>query len=177
MQDIDIFSLLTKFSGDVIVGAAVACICAAVVKKFFHSATKALMGVAFVCAFALTFIIDYFAFSYALTEALSGGVTAGALAITLTAFIKHLAFSDQKELKNDIEKLLSSIILSDEIDAVVDDILTRVKENTAVSKNQIRSVLKECLDKNVDDTTLNALTDLVCDALGIFKEEKPDKKE
>ena len=172
MQDINIFSLLTKFSGDVIVGAAVACNCAAVVRKFFHSATKSLMGVAFVCAFALTSLIDYFAYDYILTEALSGGITAGALAITLTAFIKHLAFSDEKSLKNDIERLLSSIILSDKLDAVVDDILTRIRENDAVDKNQIRSLLKECLEGDIDDNTLNALTDLVSDALGLKEKEK-----
>ena len=176
MDDINIFSLLQKFSGDVVAGAGVACVCAFLVKKFFHSATKALMGVAFVCAFALTFFIDYFTYDYILTEALSGGITAGALAITLTAFIKHLAFSDKKSLKDDIEKLLSSIIISDNLDSVVDDILTRIKENDAVTKTQIRTVLKECLDKEADEATLNALTDLVCDALGLYEKEEKKKE-
>lgn len=176
MQDFNVVSLLTKFSGDVIVGAVVACVCALIVKKFFHSATKFLMILSFVCAFVLTFVIDRFAFALDAAESASGGVTAGALALTLTAFLKRTAFSDDKALKNEIEKLLSSIILSGNIDGVIDDILKKIKDNPQIDKNMIRSLLKDCFEGETDEKTLDILTDIVVGALGIIDSDDKNGK-
>lgn len=167
MQEYNVVSLLTKFSGDVVIGAVVACVFAIAVKKISKTAAKILLAVAFVCAFAITCLLDYFVFSRSPSDCISGGMTAGALASVLTAFVRKTAFTDKETLKADIEKLLSSIILSDKLDGVVDGIIEKIKNSKAVEKEQIRALLKDCLDGGTDDITLDALTDLICGALSV----------
>lgn len=171
MQEINIVSLLTKFSADVIVGAVIACACALLLKFFFKNSLKFYMLVSFVCALAATFLLNYFAMGREAVESLSGGITAGALAIILTAFIKKFAFTDAEELKKNLEKLLSTIVLSDNLDEVIDDLLKKITDDKAVKKTEIKAILKDCLEDGVDEATLNILTDFLCNALNVDEEK------
>ena len=173
MQEINVVSLLTKFSADVVVGAVVACVCALFLKMFFKNSFKFYMLVSFACALAVTFLLNFFALGREVVESLNGGITAGALSIILTVFIKKFAFTDDEELKKNLEKLLSTIVLSDNLDEVVDDLLKRITESKTVKKAEIKSVLKDCLEDGVDDPTLDILTDFLCNALNIG--EKKDE--
>ena len=165
MQDINVVSLLTKFSGDIVVGAVVASLCALVLKRLVKSSMLFFLAVAFVCAFSITFLLKYLVLKYTVVDSLSGGFTAGALALVLTAFIKRFAFTDKEELKSGLEKLLSSIILSKKLDDVVNEVIDGLINNKCVEKGQIEKVLKDCLEGETDEKTIRYLTDFVYDLM------------
>lgn len=172
MQEINVISLLSGYSADVIVGAVIACLSTLVLKLFFRKNTKFFMFVSFVSAAAITALISCFAIGSGIVESVSGGLTAGALAILLTAFIKRLAFTDDDELKKNLEKLLSTIILSDNLDEVVNEVIERLVNDKTVDKRAIKSLLGEVVESKTDEETLDNLTDFIYDL--IKKDNKDD---
>ena len=172
MQELNIVSLLTKFSADVVVGAVIACVCALILKIFFKNSTKVYMLCAFVCATAITAVVDYFALEREIVESISCGMTAGALAIILIAFIGKFAFSDEEELKKNLEKLLSGIILSENVEDVVNEVIERLLHDKTVDKTMIKEIIGDLMEDKTDEVTLNALTDLIYDLLRPDKEKK-----
>lgn len=165
MQEINIVSLLSGYSADIVVGAVVACLSAFILKSFFKNSTKFYMLVSFVCAAVITALIGYFAIGSEIVESVSAGLTAGALAIILTAFIKRFAFTDDDELKKELEKLLSGIILSENLEEVVNQVIEGLSKNKAVDKSMIKGLLEDVFDGKTDEKTLVYLTDFIYDLL------------
>ena len=172
MQEFNVVSLITKFSADVVIGAVVACVCTFLLKSFFNRSTKFYMLLSFVFAMAITALINFFALKEEIVESLYGGITAGALAMILTVFIKKFAFSDDDDLKSDLEKLLSGIILSGNLEEVVDDIIKKITDSKAPERAEVKKILKDVLENDTDEKTLDALTDFICDVLNIGDSEE-----
>ena len=119
MQEFNIVRLLSDCSFDCIIGAGIACVIIFVFKRFLKASTKICLGLAFIIGAAATASISAFLLKESAEVAATKAVTAGGVAAGLTAFMKKFAFTDKEELKSNIEKLLSSIVLSDELDKVV----------------------------------------------------------
>ena len=119
----------------------------------------------FAIALTLTFFTETVMFSLSLSESAQKAVTSGALAIVLTSFIKKIAFMDKQDIKSGLEKLLSSIVLSDELDKVVNDIVEKLKSETNVDEQSVKDVLKENVKSDLDEATLDMVAKFIIKTL------------
>ena len=85
--------------------------------------------------------------------------------MTITAFVKKTVFLEGSDLKIALEKLLSSIILSDNLDKVVEEILLKLSSSDkAVARAQLKEILRENTSQ-LDEDKLDAVIDVIIDAL------------
>ncbi len=172
MQEFNILKILNEFSIEIVIGAVIACILSLIIKKYFSFSHKFLLLIAFAIGSALTFFISAVIIKNANFESLQQAIISGGVAIILTAFSKKFAFTDKDDLKQGIEKLLSSITLSGELDKVVDSIIEKIVTSNEVEKTQIKSILKDCLNDDIDEADLDALSNFILTSILGKKQNK-----
>lgn len=175
MQEFNIVRLLSDCSFDCIIGAGIACVIIFVFKRFLKASTKICLGLAFIIGAAATASISAFLLKESAEVAATKAVTAGGVAAVLTAFMKKFAFTDKEELKSNIEKLLSSIVLSDELDKVVDEIIVKILDKGCGS-DEIKSVILDNLSEDIDDESLDKVCAFIMSSIEKHKQNKSDKK-
>ena len=90
--------------------------------------------------------------------------------------MKKFAFTDKEELKSNIEKLLSSIVLSDELDKVVDEIIVKILDKGCGS-DEIKSVILDNLSEDIDDESLDKVCAFIMSSIEKHKQNKSDKND
>lgn len=165
MQQLNVITLLEDLGVEIIIVAVIACAVSVVLRKFKNVSAKVCLFISFAIALTLTFFTETVIFSLSLSESAQKAVTSGALAIVLTSFIKKIAFMDKQDIKSGLEKLLSSIVLSDELDKVVNDIVEKLKSETSVDEQSVKDVLKENVKSNLDEATLDMVAKFIIKAL------------
>lgn len=96
---------------------------------------------------------------------IKNAVASGTLSVTITAFIKRFAFLESDDIKTSLQKLLSSIILSDKLDEVVDEIILKLGDaETTLTGQELKVILKENTTLN-DDEKLDAVVNIIIEAL------------
>lgn len=99
------------------------------------------------------------------TLTVKNAVSSGTLSVTINAFIKRFAFLDGDGIKTSLEQLLSSIILSDKLDEVVEEIILKLNaEKEDVTEAELKSILKDNTTLQEEDK-LDAVCKLVMAAL------------
>lgn len=92
-------------------------------------------------------------------------VSSGTLSVTVNAFVKRFAFLDGDDIKTSLEQLLSSIILSDKLDEVVEEIILKLEaEKDDVTEAELKSVLKDNTTFE-EDEKIDAVCKLIMAAL------------
>ena len=165
MQQLNVITLLEDLGVEIIIVAVIACAVSVVLRKFKNVSAKVCLFISFAIALILTFFTETVMFSLSLSESAQKAVTSGALAIVLTSFIKKIAFMDKQDIKSGLEKLLSSIVLSDELDKVVNDIVEKLKSETSVDEQSVKDVLKENVKSDLDEATLDMVAKFIIKAL------------
>ena len=165
MQQLNVITLLEDLGVEIIIVAVIACAVSVVLRKFKNVSAKVCLFISFAIALTLTFFTETVMFSLSLSESAQKAVTSGALAIVLTSFIKKIAFMDKQDIKSGLEKLLSSIVLSDELDKVVNDIVEKLKSETSVDEQSVKDVLKENVKSDLDEATLDMVAKFIIKAL------------
>ncbi len=166
MREVNIISLLKETSAETLVAVILSCIISIFYKKSHKLSIKLFLLLSFViggaCCCVLTLIIGE---KVSFAEVLKSGVVAGALSVTVTVFVKKLAFVDGDDVKKSLEKLLSSIVISDNLDKIVDEIIEKLSKNDAVcTKETLKQVL---LDNGFssDDEVLETVCLFIMNAL------------
>ena len=165
MQEINIISLIESYGVELVAGGLTACVAAIVMRNVFGLSAKICLVFAFGIGAAITFLTEYFAFQLAVGESLDKAVTAGAIAVVLTSFTKKLAFMDKEDVKSNIEKLLSSIVLSDELDKVVNEIVEKIRRDSSVNEDSVKEVIRSNVDADIDENTLDLVAKFILKAL------------
>lgn len=176
MQEFNVVRLLSDCSFDVLIGAFTASAVIFCLKRFLKASTKICLGLAFIIGATITAAISFFLIKESGEIAATKAVTAGGVSAVLTAFLKKFAFTDTAELKANIEKLLSSIVLSDELDKVVDEIIERILEKGCDS-SEIKSVILENLSEDVDDESLDKVCSFIMSSIEKHNGKQSDKKD
>ncbi len=167
MQEFNIITLLSSFSVEVVAVSVASFVVAFCLKLFFKIGNKYCLVISFLLSLCITFLLELFVFKLDLVTSMQRGITAGAISLVLTSFSKKIAFCSRKDVKRSLEKLLSTIVLSDEMDKVVDEIIEKIKSDTTFNEDSIKTVIKENLSGEIDDEKLELIAKFVLNALNI----------
>ena len=165
MQELNVISLIESYGIEIVAGGIIACAASILARNIFRLSAKTCLFIAFLGGAAITFAIEFFAVGLSADDSLGKSMTAGSIAIILTSFTKKLAFMDKNDVKSNLEKLLSSIVLSDELDKVVDEIIGRIKADTTFSEDSLKEVLRDNVDADIDEGTLDLVSKFILKAL------------
>ncbi|MBP5177867.1 MAG: hypothetical protein ILP02_04730 [Clostridia bacterium] len=165
MQEINLISLIEDYGVELAAGGLIACAAAIIMRNALKISAKVCLLVAFAVGAAITFLLEFFVFALPAEDSVSKAISAGSLAVVITSFTKKIAFMDKNDVKSNLEKLLSSIVLSDELDKVVDEIVDRIKTDATFSEQKLKDVLRENVDADIDDDTLNMVSGFILKAL------------
>ena len=157
--------LIESYAVEIAAGGVIACVAAIAARKLFKVSAKAVLLASFVLGAAITFAIDMLLMRSGASVGVSNAMTAGALAIVLTSFTKKLAFMDKDDIRANLENLLSSIVLSDELDKVVGGIVEKIRSSSEVDENVVKQVLKDNMSVDVDENTLDLVAKFILKAL------------
>ena len=172
MQEYNVISIFENYGVELVVAGLVACALAISVRKFVGVSAKVCLALAFLSGSVFAFFAEIAVFGLDVEQGLSKAVTAGAIAVVVTSFIKKLAFLDKKDVKANLEKLLSSIVLSDELDKVVGEIIDKIKSETSFDEQSLKEVLRENVNAKIDEDTLDLVAKFILRALGDDKGEE-----
>lgn len=166
MQDVSIFNLIKNASAEIVVAAAISCVITLWYSTSHKLSSKKFFILSFilgtVVCFTLSMILSDFKVS-ALT--VKNAVSSGTLSVTVNAFVKRFAFLDGDDIKTSLEQLLSSIILSDKLDEVVEEIILKLEaEKDDVTEAELKSVLKDNTTFE-EDEKIDAVCKLIMAAL------------
>lgn len=166
MQDVSIFNLIKNASAEIVVAAAISCVITLWYSTSHKLSSKKFFILSFilgtVVCFTLSMILSDFKVS-ALT--VKNAVSSGTLSVTVNAFVKRFAFLDGDDIKTSLEQLLSSIILSDKLDEVVEEIILKLEaEKEDVTEAELKSVLKDNTTFE-EDEKIDAVCKLIMAAL------------
>lgn len=173
MQEFSVVRLLADCSIDTLIGAVAACAAAILLKRLFKLSSKLCLACAFISAAIIASALSTLVLSEEASVAATKAVTSGGVAVALTAFLKKCVFSDKAELKANIEKLLSSIVLSDELDRVVDEIVSRIIDEGG-GNEEIKSVILDNLSGEADEESLDKACAFIA---ACIEKQKENKKE
>ena len=165
MQEINIVSLIESYGIELAAGGMIACAAAILVRNVLKTSAKTCLIIAFLTGAMITFLLEFFAFKLPASVCLNKAMTSGSLAIVITSFTKKLAFMDKNDVKSNLEKLLSSIVLSDELDKVVDEIVEKVRKDTTFTEDTLKDVLRDNVDADIDENTLDLVSKFILKAL------------
>lgn len=167
MQEINLISLLQKYSGEIVVATILASVVMLLVKKLFKITNKTFVIFAFLVGAVTYFIIMTISSNEQPFVILTNSVTAGALSITVSLIVKRFIFLEDADIKKSLEKLLSSIVLSEQIDEVVDGIIEKISESTATTESELKTIIKENIGKEMDESELDNVVKFIISACGI----------
>ena len=165
MQEATVVALLKSTSADVVVSASIACLISLLINKSHKFSLKVFFFISFLLG-ALSYLGVTLITNPTLEPTfLKGCVVAGSLAVTITAFVKKSVFLSTEDIKTSLEKLLSSIILSDNLDEVVEEIIAKIKKTDApITKQELESLLKQNTI-TTDEDKLETVCRVIMDAL------------
>ena len=165
MQEASIVALIKSSSAEIVVAAALACVITIIIKRSHKLSVKAFLITSFILGTAISFLLGLFLSASVTAESFKKALSADSLAVTITAFVKKTVFLEGSDLKIALEKLLSSIILSDNLDKVVEEILLKLSSSDkAVARAQLKEILRENTSQ-LDEDKLDAVIDVIIDAL------------
>ena len=165
MQEFNIVSLIESYGIEIAAGGIIACALAITLRNVLKTSAKTCLIIAFLTGALITFLSEFFVFQLTASDSLSKALTAGSLAIVVTSFTKKLAFMDKNDVKSNLEKLLSSIVLSDELDKVVDEIVEKIKKDATFTEETLKDVLRDNVDADIDENTLDLVSKFILKAL------------
>ena len=171
MQEYNLITLFESYGIEIAFGGIVAAVASIFLRKKFNLSAKVCLAISFLVAAVITFVGEYFLLSLPAEESVSKAITGGSLAVVLTSFTKKLAFIDGDDIKANLEKLLSSIVLSGELDKVVNEIVEKIKSDSEFNKTSLKEVLRENVNATVDEQTLDMVAEFLLKSLS-DKEEK-----
>ena len=174
MQEFNVLGLLSKYSGEIIVCVAISCVISFVLKHYLKLSNKIFIILSLFIGFAVYLILSVFLLESSMLVRLTNAVTCGALSLTIAMCFKRFAFMDKSDIKSLLEKLLSSIVLSDELDNVVDEILQKMSAYGEQTKDCLREILKDNLNSNLTDEELETVIAFIISACDLDKNN--DKK-
>ena len=167
MQEFNIITLLSSFSVEVVITAIVCFLFAFSLNIFCKLSNKYCLVISLFSSLIICSLIELCFFKLDFALSLQKGITAGAISLVLTSFSKKIAFCGKKDIKKNLEKLLSTIVLSDEMDKVVDEIIEKIKVDTTINEDSVKSVIKDNLSGEIDDEKLELIAKFVLNALNI----------
>ena len=165
MQEFNLISLIESYGVELAAGGIIACVATIILRNVFKTSAKVCLAVAFFIGAVITFLLEFFVIGLEINDSLSKALTSGSLAIVITSFTKKLAFMDKNDVKSNLEKLLSSIVLSDELDKVVDEIVEKIKKDTSFTEDSLKDVLRDNVDADIDENTLDLVAKFILKAL------------
>lgn len=166
MQEPNIFNLIKNASAEIAVAAALSCVITLWYTNSHKLSSKKIFVLSFiigtVCCFLLSLFIKGFAFS---ASTVKNAVSGGTLSVTVTAFIKRFTLFDGDDIKTSLQELLSSIILSDKLDEVVEEIILKIQaESEEITETELKAILKQNTTLEGEDK-LDAVCKLILEAL------------
>lgn len=159
MQEVNILSLIKNSSAEIVVAAAISCVITLSFSSSHKLSSKKFFIISFLIGTVACFFISLFVNGFTIsTLALKNAISSGTLSVTVTAFIKRFAFLEADDIKTSLQKLLSSIILSDKLDEVVDEIILKLNEaEPNITEVELKSILKAntalCDDEKLDEVS------------------------
>lgn len=166
MQEVNILNLIKNSNPEIVVAAALSCVLTLTISASHKFSSKTFFVISFVIGtcgcFILSLCLNAFSVSVIMIK---NAVASGTLSVTITAFIKRFAFLESDDIKTSLQKLLSSIILSDKLDEVVDEIILKLGDaETTLTGQELKVILKENTTLN-DDEKLDAVVNIIIEAL------------
>lgn len=171
MQEFNIFNLIKNASAEIAVSAAVSCVISLIYGSSHKLSSKKFFIISFLSGFAVCFTLSLCINNFSInTDTLKNALSSGTLSVTITAFIKRFAFISGDDVKASLQQLLSSIILSDKLDEVIEEIIENLNDKSKeVTSVELKSILKANTAIN-DDKKLDEVCAVIMEAL-----EKHDK--
>lgn len=166
MQEVNIFNLIKGANAEILVAAAISCVITLGYSTSHKLSSKKFFIISFIIGTAGCFLLSIFLSDFTVSAlTVKNAVSCGTLSVTVTAFIKRFAFLDGDDIKTSLEQLLSSIILSDKLDEVVEEIILKLsEEKETVTESELKSILKDNTTLDGDEK-LDAVCKLIMAAL------------
>lgn len=161
MQEMNIVNLLLKLSGEITVSALIACAVALFAKRKAKLAKKQFFALSFGLGVLAYVAFDLALLGSAMAKLVTNAITCGAVALTVSLFCQKVAFMQPSDIKTELEKLLSSIVLSGQLDEIVDDILFKLSSQNAIDKDSLKEVIKNNLSTAISTEELDAISDFI----------------
>ncbi len=171
MHEVNILNLIKNASAEIVVAAAISCVITLIYSSSHKLSSKKFFIISFIIGTVGCFLLSLCTNGFSVTaQAIKNSISSGTLSVTVTAFIKRFAFISSDDVKASLQQLLSSIILSDKLDEVVDEIIEKLRSETSeVTLSELKSIIKENTSL-CDDEKLDEVCRIVMEAL-----EKHDK--
>ncbi len=166
MQEVSILNLIKNASAEIVVAAAISCVVTLGYSTSHKLSSKKFFILSFIIGTAGCFMLSMILSGLKISAlTVKNAVSSGTLSVTINAFIKRFAFLDGDGIKTSLEQLLSSIILSDKLDEVVEEIILKLNaEKEEVTEAELKSILKDNTTLQEEDK-LDAVCKLVMAAL------------
>lgn len=166
MQEVNILNLIKNSSAEIVVAAALSLTITLSLSSSHKFSSKKFFIISFIIGTSVCFILSLFLNGFKIsTVAIKNAISSGTLSVTVTAFVKRFAFLEADDIKTSLEKLLSSIILSDKLDEVVDEIILKLNEaEPQLTEVELKSIIKGNTSL-CDDEKLDEVAKLIMSAL------------
>lgn len=161
MQEINIVGLLSKYSGEIVVSACIACALSFIFKKLLKLSNKIFIFLSFIIGVGVYLIIAVISLDGAIYLEIANAITCGGLSAIISLFVKKFAFMDNGDIKKELEKLLSSIVLSEQLDEVVDNILEKIASCKTATSDELKEILKENLSSIIDESDIENVVSFI----------------
>lgn len=175
MQEFNVISLLQKYSGEIVLSACLGCALAVLIKKCKNVSDKFFIVLSLFFGLCAYLVIGLFFLKERAVLLCANALTSGGISATISLFVKRTAMLSGNDLKKSLEKLLSSIVLSDELDKVVDDILQKLASYEGETREDLKNVLKENVNADLSDVDLENIVNFILKACGIENTKKDGK--
>lgn len=166
MQEINIFSLIKNSSIEIVVAAALSLIVTLLISSSHKLSSKKIFIISFTIGFAVCLVLSIFLTEFGLSDLLfKNCISSGTLSVTIVAFVKKFSITTSDDIKTSIKQLLSSIILSDKLDEVVEEIILKLNstKEQEVTKSELHKILAQTT--NIDEEKLDLVCDIIIKAL------------
>jgi len=157
VREVNIFNLIKNSNAEIVVAAAISCVITLIYSSSHKLSSKKFFIISFILGTAGCFLLSLSTNKFSVTAGIiKNSVSGGTLSVTVTAFIKRFAFISSDDVKESLQQLLSSIILSDKLDEVVDEIINNLRSETSeITLSELKSIIKEntslCDDEKLDE--------------------------
>lgn len=166
MQEINIVNLLSKASGEIVVCACIACAVSFIIKKFSKLSNKSFIILSFIIGACIYFLVATILLDNALYIDFANSATCGALSGAVSLFVKRFAFMDNQDIKKQLQDLLSSIVLSEQLDEIVDNILQKLAGEKSVTKDGLKEILRSNLNATISEEELENIISFILSCCG-----------
>lgn len=153
MQEVNIFSLIKNANAEIVIATTISCLITFLYNFSHKLSSKQFFVMSFIIGTCVCFLLSMFLYDFTFSLSLiKNAISAGTLSVTVFAFIKRFAFIDGNDVKSSLEKLLSSIILSDNLDQIVDEIINSLtQQEKDLTVDLVKDIFKENTDLSDDE--------------------------